>query len=173
MCVVKSSSIPGELEVVFSNFRTCEMATLAKDGTPITWPTEPFYQSEKKKFLITTSIGMAQKAFNIRRNPKVSLFFSTPTGCGLVDPPTVLVQGDARAPDEILTSFTGEFGQMGHVAFQRQPAAELYSSNPLTRYLFDWYYMRILIYVAPRRILWWDHGDYGQPPHELEVGDVV
>jgi len=165
-------SVPVELDAVFREFRTCELSTLAKDGTPVTWPTEPFYQPEKGRFLITTSIGLAQKAYNIRRNPQVALLFSDPTGTGLADPPAALVQGDASAPDEIFTNFTEEFEEVGRVAFQRQPAGELYSSNPLMRYLFDWYYMRLIIYVTPRRILWWDHADFGHAPHEMAVSHV-
>ena len=37
------------------------------------------------------------------------------------------------------------------------------------RYLFDWYYMRLLIHVTPRRLLWWEHADFTQVPCELEV----
>jgi hypothetical protein len=164
--------VPAEVEAVFRAFRTCELSTLAKDGTPVSWPIEPFYQPAHSRFLLTTSIGLPQKVYNIRRNPRVSLLFSDPTGSGLVEPPAVLVQGDARAPDEIITAFTGELEEVGRIAFQRQPAAELYSRNWLMRSLFDWYYMRLLIYVTPRRMLWWERGDFSQVPHELEVSRV-
>ena len=70
------AGLPSEVEDVFKEFRTCEMSTLAKDGTPITWPTLPFWRPDEGRFLITTSIGLSQKAFNVRRNPRVSLLFS-------------------------------------------------------------------------------------------------
>jgi hypothetical protein len=165
-------NLPAELEAVFREFRTCELSTLAKDGTPVTWPTNPIYQPEKRRFLITSSIGLSQKAFNIRRNPRVSLLFSNPAGSGLVDPPAVLIQGDAKAPDEIVTTWSGDYEAFARVIFPRQPAGELYSSNWLLRYLFDWYYMRLFISVTPRRILWWDRGDFSQAPHETEVSHV-
>jgi hypothetical protein len=166
-------NLPHEIEAVFREFRSCELSTCSKDGTPVTWPVEPHYQPEKGRFLITTSIGLAQKAYNIRRNPHVSMFFSNPTASGLVDPPAILVQGDAKAPDEIKTTFTGELAEFGRIAFSRQPAAKSYSSNLVMRYLFDWYYMRLLIYVTPLRILWWDHADFNKNPHEMEVSYVV
>lgn len=165
-------TLPGGVAAVFREFRTCELTTLAKDGTPVTWPIEPFYLPEKGEFLISTSIGMPQKALNIRRNPRVSLLFSTPTGSGLVDPPTVLVQGDACVSEEIVTTFKGELAEFGRTAFARQPAAELYSRNALLRHLFDWYYMRLFIYVTPRRILWWETGDQNQTPRITEVDRV-
>jgi hypothetical protein len=37
-------------------------------------------------------------------------------------------------------------------AFRHQPASGFYSGNPITRYLFDWYYMRLVIHVTLRRI---------------------
>lgn len=165
-------NIPEEVEAVFRDFLSCELSTCAMDGTPVTWPIEPLYQPEKGRFLVTTSIGLAQKAFNIRRNPNISMLFSNSTGSGLSDPPAVLIQGNAQVSDEIKVAFTGDLAEFGLVAFRRQPAAELYSNNPLMRYLFDWYYMRLVISVTPRRILWWDHADFSLKPNEMEVNNV-
>ena len=165
----RAIDLPPELEAVFREFRTCEMSTLARDGSPITWPTLPFWRPDEGRFLITTSIGLPHKAFNIRRNPRVSLLFSNPTASGLTEPPAVLVQGDADAPDEVTASVEGFEDEVRRV-FRRQPASGFYSSNPITRYLFDWYYMRLTIYVSPRRILWWPGGDFERTP--LEVNRV-
>lgn len=43
------------------------------------------------RFLLCTSIGLPQKVFNIRRNPKVSLLFSEPTGSDVTVPDAVLI----------------------------------------------------------------------------------
>src|SRR5215210_4778795 len=129
----KVAELPSEVEEVFREFRTCEMSTFARDGTPITWPTLPFWKHDEGRFMITTSISLAQKAFNVRRNPRVSLLFSNPTASGLHDPPAVLVQADAEAPDEIVTSVEG-FEDELRMVYQRQPSSRVYSSNPLTRY---------------------------------------
>ena len=163
--------LPPEVDEVLRQFRTCEMSTLAKDGTPITWPVLPFWRPEEGRFLITTSISLPHKAFNIRRNPRVSLLFSEPTASGLLDPPAVLLQGDAEAPDDVVVSVAGLEVELRR-AFRRQPAGAIYSSNPLMRYLFDWYYMRLLIYVVPQRILWWPRGDFEQKPLEVGANDV-
>ncbi|HSL01624.1 MAG TPA: pyridoxamine 5'-phosphate oxidase family protein [Rubrobacteraceae bacterium] len=159
----RALELPSEVEEVFREFRTCEMSTLARDGTPITWPTLPFWYPDEGRFLITTSIGLPQKAYNVRRNRRVSLLFSDPTASGLTDPPRVLVQGDAEAPDEVVTTLDGFEDELGRV-LRRQPAGGFYSSNLLTRYVFEWYYMRLMIHVRPRRILWWPGGDFGRQP---------
>ncbi len=79
----RTIDLPPEVEAVFLEFRTCEMSTLARDGAPITWPTLPFWRPHEGRFLITTSIGLPHKAFNVRRNPRVALLFSDPTASGL------------------------------------------------------------------------------------------
>jgi hypothetical protein len=159
--------IPAEVEAVFREFRTCEFSTLAADGTPITWPMLPFFRASTGQFMTTTSIGLPDKAFNIRRNPRVSLLFSDPTGSGLVDPPMVLVQGDAVAPDEVKTSIGG-FEDEVMLVYRRQPAGAMYTGNPALRWFSDWYFMRLEITITPRRILWWEHGDVSSTPTFVE-----
>ncbi len=165
------AELPAEVEDVFGQFRTCEMSTLARDGTPITWPTLPFWYSAEKRFTITTSIGLAQKALNVRRNPRVSLLFSDPTASGLENTPAVLVQGDAEAPDEIQTSVAG-FAEELRKVYRWQPASKAYGNNPITQRFMDWYFMRLMIHVTPRRILWWPGGDFLREPFELRVDRV-
>ena len=98
--------------------------------------------------MLTTSIGLPQKAFNIRRNPKVSLLFSDPTGSGIAEPGAVLIQGDATAEDRIVTDVSSdpEFAALAETLIRRQPAGAIWSS-PLGRRMWWSYYMRILIYV--------------------------
>jgi hypothetical protein len=164
--------VPREVEAVFRQVRTCEFTTLAKDGTPITWPTVALYQPAQARFVITTSIGLPQKAFNVRRTPRVAMLYSNPTGSGLAAPPAVLVQGEAVCPDQVVTQ-GDELAALGRLVMARQPVSARYSANPLTRWLMDWYMMRLLIYVTPRRIRWWPHGDVSGPPLELEVDHVA
>ena len=166
------AGLPPEVQDVFEQFRTCELSTLARDGTPITWPTLPFWYSAEKRFTITASIGLAQKALNVRRNPRVSLLFSNPTASGLENPPAVMVQGDAEAPDEIETSVVG-FEEELRKVYPRQPASRLYGNDPLTRRFMDWYFMRLMIHVTPRRILWWPGADFWREPFELRMDHVA
>lgn len=144
---------------VLDAYRTCEFATLAKDGTPLAWPTSPFRQQDGT-VLITTSIGFAQKALNVRRDGRVALLFSDPTGSGLEDPGQVFIGGRARC-SELTTSPAGleEFWSM---LFFRQPSSRGYSL-PVARSLMDWYYMRLLITVTPERVLERPAGSAARP----------
>jgi hypothetical protein len=49
--------VPPTVGAVVREFRSCEFSTLARDGTPVTWPTMPFFEPEHRRFLITSSSG--------------------------------------------------------------------------------------------------------------------
>jgi hypothetical protein len=167
-------ALPSEVEAVLDAFRTCELTTIAKDGTPLTWPITALFEPETGNILLTTSIGFPQKALNVRRNPCVSLLYSNQTGSGLSDAPAVLVQGDASVSDEIITS-PARNKQLHNVwlhIMRFQPSSPIYRNDPLSHALFDWYFMRLLITVTPRVIRWWEKGDFARTPHILEVKHV-
>jgi hypothetical protein len=157
---------------VIDNYFTCEFTTFSRDGSPVTWPVTPRLLSDGR-FLLTTSIGLPQKAFNIRRNPKVSMLFSEPTGSGVAEPGAVLIQGDATADDRIVTDVSSdkELEALLNTLAIRQPAGALWSSW-LGKRMWWSYYMRILIYVTPRRALFWPTRDFTSSPEELDLGEV-
>jgi hypothetical protein len=166
-------AVPDPVLAILRDYRTCELTTLSKGGAPITWPVCARLL-EDGRFLLTTSIGMPQKAFNIRRNPKVSLLFSEPTGSGVEQPGVVLVQGDATAEDRIVTDMSERPELEAYFVeniFSRQPAGKFMNSW-LGRRIFYPYYMRILIYVTPRRIRYWPTRELSDPPQEVEVPEV-
>jgi hypothetical protein len=144
-----SATPPADPDVlaVLDRYRTCEFATLGKSGVPIAWPTATL-RNPDGTFLVTTSIALPQKAYNIRRDGRVAMLFSDPTASGLAGAPQVLVQGTALCPDEVVTDVmaNAEYWRRLH---ERQPFNATYGRNALTRRLFDWYYMRLLITVTP------------------------
>ena len=157
---------------VIDNYFTCEFTTLSRDGSPVTWPWTPRIL-EDSRFLLTTSIGLPQKAFNIRRNPKVSMLFSEPTGSGVSEPGAVLIQGDATAEDRIVTDMLSDadLAALWETLVIRQPAGTLWSSW-LGKRMWWSYYMSILIYVTPRRAWFWPTRDFASSPDELNVSEV-
>lgn len=159
--------LPAEVEEVVTRFYTCELTTLGRDGTPVTWPTLPLYRRDEGTFLVTTAIGLPQKALNVRRDPRVCLLYSDPTGSGLADPPAVLVQGDATCPEEIVTGVE-ELEDLFALIYRRQPASRR-RADPLTRRLLDWYCMRLLIRIVPHTVSWWPGGDFARSPCRKEV----
>lgn len=133
---------------VLSSYLTCEAATISRSGTPIAWPVTGVWRPDEQTFALSTSIGFPQKAFNIRRDPRVALLFSDPTGSGLDQAGQVLLQGEAECTDEIVTKFSQNADVWQRVA-QAQPSSRTLSSNRILRRLLDVYYMRLFITVTP------------------------
>jgi Pyridoxamine 5'-phosphate oxidase len=140
-----------DLREALDAYRTCEFATLTKNVTPIAWPTVPQVAADGSSILLTTSVGLPQKAFNVRRDPRVALLFSDATGSGRSDLPQVLVQGTAACPDVIQTSPAGLEDYWARMA-KRQPSSKSNSSSAVSRRLMDWYYMRLVITVTPETV---------------------
>jgi hypothetical protein len=157
---------------IIDNYFTCEFTTLSRDGFPQTRPVSPRLLTDGR-LLIATSIGLPQKALNVRRNPRVSLLFSEPTGSGIKQPGAVLIQGDATSEDRILTDPLSEpeFAALAETVSARQPAGALWTTW-LGRRLWWSYYMRLLIFVTPRRALFWPTRDFTSAPEELDLSEV-
>src|SRR5207302_8407243 len=87
--------LPPEVEAVFREFRTCEFTTVNRQGQPLTWPTEPYYDAPEGRLIVTCAIAFPVKADNARLHLQLAVLFSDPTAAPLTDPPTVLRQADA------------------------------------------------------------------------------
>lgn len=143
-------------------YRTCEFATLTRDGTPIAWPTATLRRDDGT-FLVTACVAFAQKALNVRRDSRVALLFSDPTGSGLDGAEQVLVSGTAVCSEEIVTSPSGDEAYWS-MLFDRQPDSRRYVDLP-ARWLMDWYYLRLMITVTPTDIT-------TRPPLSVRPGDL-
>jgi len=143
-------TIPEDLASVVDAYRTCEFLTVSRSGLPIAWPTISVRRPDGT-FVISTSIGLPQKAFNVRRNPAVALLFSDPTASGLDGAPAVLVQGTATCPDEIVTSVLRARDLWLRI-LERQPGSRSNTGSAVSRWLMDFYYMRLLITITPTSV---------------------
>ncbi|GIM93775.1 pyridoxamine 5'-phosphate oxidase family protein [Paractinoplanes toevensis] len=143
--------VPGsELDATINAYRTCELVTVGKDGTPLAWPTSGISLADGT-FLLTTSLGFPQKAYNIRRDERVALLFSEPHASGLERPGQILVQGTAICPDRVHTVPEGDLAAFWRRLFERQPNCRKYLDRPATA-LTDFYFMRLLITVTPAAV---------------------
>lgn len=160
-----------EISDIISNYRTCEFSTLTKSNKARTHPVTAWYQAPDEYITITTSIGFPQKIYNIRRNPKVALLFSNPTGSGIASKGIVSIQGDAKLNDKL--SDIDDLNIFWKRMYKWQPHSKVYHRTALSRYLFDWYYMRLCISIYPKRILYWATDDYTQSPQEIYLHDTI
>src|SRR6187455_795979 len=101
-------SLPPDVEAVLQQFFTGEVTTVNKQGQPLTWPNLPYYDKPNGRIVVTSSVAFPTKALIAKRNPKMAVLYSDPTGSGLSDPPAVLVQGDATVEEMIGPDWWGQ-----------------------------------------------------------------
>jgi hypothetical protein len=156
-----TASLPPEIQRVFDRFITTELTTVDAKGQPITWPVTPYYSPGDPCIDVTTGLGYPKKANDARRNPKVSLLFSDPTGSGGEHAPQVLVQGTAEVDDRDLDANRERYVRE---SAEKLPATkEMLPPKPLRR-MFNWYFSRIYVHVRPERVYAWPGGDAATEP---------
>jgi len=162
--------LPPDVTAVMQSFFTAEITTINRAGQPLTWPAATYFDEEAGRVVCAVSIAFPVKAYNARRNPKVSLLYSDPTGSGLEAAPTVLVQGTAEVA-EVLDYPPDIIGLFANVA-RNQPDSSKFSGNRIARRVFSWYlFQRIAIRVTPDRVTAWPGGDTASEPFVWEAAD--
>jgi hypothetical protein len=167
-----AAMVPAELREVFDRFITTEYVTIDGRGQPIAWPVTPYPHEDHDQVCldVTTGLGYPKKARDAQRNPKVALLFSEPTGSGLTDPPTILVQGTARVDEEDLAANRERYRREGKV---KLPKANEKAPPPSMDRFMSWYVDRIYVHVVPQRVVVWRNG--GTPEvvlDELPAGEA-
>lgn len=164
-----AATLPSAVHDVFQRFVTCELTTIDSRGRPITWPVVPFYRPGDPAIRVTTGLGYPKKANDARRNPRVALLFSDPTGSDLTQAPMVLVQGRAEVDDDDLDANRERYAR--DTEAKPTGSREAPPAGPLGR-RFDWYFTRIYLHVVPERVLVWRGGDPTVEPDVIETGDA-
>jgi pyridoxamine 5'-phosphate oxidase-like protein len=155
-----TASLPPDVQEVFDRFITTEYTTVDGKGQPITWPVTPYYRPGEATIDVTTGLGYPKKAADAERNSKVSLLFSDPTGCGIDDPPMVLVQGTAQVDDRDLDANRERYERE---SAEKLPAIkEKLPPKPMRRFL-NWYFTRLYVKVRPERVWVWRGGADAEP----------
>jgi hypothetical protein len=161
-----TASLPSDVQVVFDRFITTEFTTVDRSGQPITWPVTPYYTPGAPCVDVTTGLGYPKKANDARADPLVAMLFSDPTGCGLEDPPMVLVQGSADVDDRDLDAnrerYVREAGEKLPALKRLVPPAAIQKRMP-------WYFSRIYVHVRPERVYVWPRGGISAEPELFDA----
>lgn len=160
-----TATLPQEVRDVFSRFVTTEFVSVDAGGQPIAWPLTPYYSDGAPVIEVTTGIGYPKKAEDARRNPRVAMLFSDPTGSGIESGIRVLVQGVAEIDDADLGA--------NRERYRRESAAKMPATVEMlppkfVEGLFAWYFERLYIRVRPERVFVWADGDPATEPQLLD-----
>src|SRR2546421_11105187 len=143
-----TGSLPSHVQSVFDRFITTEYTTIDGAGQPITWPVTPYYQPGAGAIDVTTGIGYPKKADAAAANPHVALLFSDPTGCGMEDPPMVLVQGTAKVDDADLDANARRYERE---SLEKLPATKAQMPPKFLRRFFPGGFPRLYLLRHPGR----------------------
>lgn len=163
-------SIDSRVSEVLSRVRVVELATIGKDGGPQARPMAAVWVPDKGHVVLTTPPAFPQKVFNIRRDGRVSLLYSDPTGSGLDGTTAVLVQGTASAPRTVAGPHDIE--DFWRAVYARNPGYADQLRNPDYQATMDWYYWRLPMFVTPERVHVFDATPVGgalEPPPSSSV----
>ncbi|WP_281689675.1 hypothetical protein [Pseudonocardia thermophila] len=166
---VPGADWPTAVLPLFERALTCEYASLTRTGAPITWPVTPFHEPGARTVDVSTGVTYPSKAERARRDPRVALLFSDPTGSGITDAPTVLVQGLATVRDADLQAGTDRYVRRSLAKFP-----QVFAKHPwfvLRRQ--TWYWSRIWIEVTPLKIIWWPGGRLDAEPVRWSASPAV
>jgi hypothetical protein len=155
-----TSSLPQHVREVFERFITTEYVTVDAGQQPIVWPVTPYYHQGEPTIDVSTGVGYPKKALVAKRNPRVGLLFSDPTGSGIEGGIRVLVQGIAQVEDEDLAANRERYER--EVA-QKLPVTRDERPPKLLEPLFRWYSDRIYVKVRPERVFVWPDGEAAEP----------
>jgi hypothetical protein len=156
---------PLELVEVTHRFVTCEHATLARDGSPVTWPLNPYMGEDGRTIDVTTGLSYPAKAERARRNPKVAILFSDPAGSGMDPASVVLVQALATVRDADLQAGSDRYVRLNMARF---PAS--YKGLPkFTLKSMQWYFTRIWILNTPVKVMVWTGGNTDVAPEVVWI----
>jgi hypothetical protein len=159
-----TSSLPQEVRDAFERFVTCEYTTVDSRQQPITWPVTPYYRAGAPTIDVTTGLGYPKKAADARRNPRVSLLFSDPTGSGIDTGIRVLIHGTAEVDDRDLVANRERYWRE---SWEKLPGMRDAHPPGFVRGLFNWYYTRVYVKVRPERVFLWPQGEHGTEPDVL------
>ena len=166
-----TGTLPQQVRDCFGRFVTTEYTTVDARRQPIVWPVTPYYSDGAGSIDVTTGLGYPKKADDARRNPRVALLFSDPTGSGIESGIQVLVQGTPEVDERDLEANAERyFRESG----EKLPATKKMHPPALMRAPLRWYYTRIYVHVRPERVFVWPDGDLGQAPdvHDAHLEEV-
>ncbi|MDB5159680.1 MAG: hemerythrin cation binding domain protein [Mucilaginibacter sp.] len=140
------ADLPQPVVRLIQSVVNAEFATMTADGVPIDTPLFAFPAEDLSTIDMATGLAYPAKANRVRRNPKVGVLIEGV----LPGEPTISIAGMAAVRDaDIQGNALRYLAETGHYAHLE---ADLWPEQQKA----IWYWMRIIMVIAPKQILWWD-----------------
>ena len=138
----ESGSDP-DIHEVFERSIAAEYAYFTPRGEPLCWPVTPYWDPTSAVISISTGLAYPNKAVYAKRNEKVAILFSHPTGSDVHNFQPVLVRGDATVRDDDIQHNTDRYV----TELRRKFSSARLAINPLTVKLLDFYLPRLWVEI--------------------------
>jgi hypothetical protein len=150
--------LPANIVKQMGSIHIAEFATISKAGVPIDTVSAVFPSPGLTSFDFGTGVAYPAKAERARRNPKTGLLIE-----GKPDEPVISIAGMSAVRDSDLQANVHRYiSELGY----NMPGNPDWS----LAHKAVWYWSRIIIQVAPARVLWWDTpADMDKPPHRWDA----
>lgn len=153
-----ANELPPRVVNMLRGTLTSEFATVTEKGVPIDTPMIFFPKDDLSAFNVGTGLAYPAKAERARRNPKVGLLLE-----GGRDEPVVAICGRAAVKDSDIQANTDLY--LSETAFMRVGLEPW----PHAKHA-PWYWTRMIVSIAPARILWWDNSSsMDREPHSWKA----
>lgn len=150
--------LPGNVVELMRSGLVAEFATISAAGVPIDTVALYFPSEGLRSFDLATGLAYPAKAERARRSPKVGLLIE-----GGPSEPVIAISGWAAVRDADLQANVHRYLSEAGYTLPGNPSWSL-ARNAV------WYWTRILIEVAPARVLWWESAAaMDGPPNRWDV----
>ena len=156
--------IPPAVDAVLRKALVAELTVVGQSGQPITHPLIPLWDGER--IYMTSSVLFSKKVEHIKRNPKVSVAITDPTGTGGILT-RCTIQGDARIVEDDPHESWAEVLPLWRA---KEPAIDMFLGK---RFALPLFFERSLIEITPRTIMYWADGDVAKPPERVLAPEAV
>ncbi|WP_216215615.1 pyridoxamine 5'-phosphate oxidase family protein [Amycolatopsis aidingensis] len=161
--------IDAEVSAVLAEVKVLELSTITRDGGLNTRPMSSVWFPQARQIVLTTPVAYPQKAWNVRRDSRVSLLYSDFTGSGLAGGPAVLVQGTATVPEGVATP--QDLREFWRGMMRKSPVLAEQAADEEFRRSMDWYFWRLPFYITPERVRRLEPAETGGSPARPPGGD--
>jgi general stress protein 26 len=154
------ATLPEPVEALLDAALVGELTVVDGHGRPVTYPLIPLYDGER--IYLTSSTLFSRKLEHIKANPKVALSLTDPIALGgRTDRATI--QGDARVIEE---DPHGGWERLLPIWEKKEPSIVMFLKARVALPLF---FVRALIEITPRRVLYWPDGSATIAPEATVV----